>query len=66
MLEHVPEARNDYLNAINPKRPDFTVLINIPLVQLNPDEGAAAHISGMRSTASFLHGTCHGIVPYPW
>jgi hypothetical protein len=64
ILERVPLARNDYLDAVNPKRPDYVALINTPMTQAFPETDFASKLNNQSGSVQFFHGVCKGIVPW--
>ena len=66
MLQRIPRAKRDYLDAVNPSRTDYTELVNLPMVdQFNGDKMSA----GVRRTPQsikFLWETSRGVCPFPY
>jgi hypothetical protein len=63
ILARTPQARIDYIKAVNPKRLDYVELINTPMVEPFEDTRDAGQIYNAKESVDFLWNQCKGIPP---
>lgn len=65
MLQRIPRARRDYLDAVNPERAEYVRLANVPLVSGSSVDTVSRGIGHPQQSIKFLWETCRGICPTP-
>jgi len=63
MLQRIPKARKDYLEAVNPEREDYVRLANVPLVNHYDPDKMNKGLNRTPQSIEFLWKECKGVWP---